>query len=111
MAKKKEEYGNESIKSLKGADRVRKRPAVIFGSDGVEGCAHSIFEIVSNSIDEARDGHGNKINVTLYPTLAAVSPSITIKLKNAGTGILCSANCTREANMARVAATMTSPLA
>jgi len=67
MAKKKEEYGNESIKSLKGADRVRKRPAVIFGSDGVEGCAHSIFEIVSNSIDEARDGHGNKINVTLYP--------------------------------------------
>ena len=47
MAKKKEEYGNESIKSLKGADRVRKRPAVIFGSDGVEGCAHSIFEIVS----------------------------------------------------------------
>ena len=55
---KKQEYGNESITSLKGADRVRKRPAVIFGSDGVEGCAHSIFEIVSNSIDEARDGHG-----------------------------------------------------
>ncbi len=118
MAKKKEEYGNESIKSLKGADRVRKRPAVIFGSDGVEGCAHSIFEIVSNSIDEARDGHGNKINVTLYPDHSVEVedfgrgiPSITIKLKNAGTGILCSANCTREANMARVAATMTSPLA
>ena len=48
---RKQEYGNESITSLKGADRVRKRPAVIFGSDGVEGCAHSIFEIVSNSID------------------------------------------------------------
>ena len=64
---KKQVYGNESIKSLKGADRVRKRPAVIFGSDGVEGCAHSIFEIVSNSIDEARDGYGDKINVTLYP--------------------------------------------
>ena len=63
---KKQEYGNESIKSLKGADRVRKRPAVIFGSDGVEGCAHSIFEIVSNSIDEARDGYGNRINVTLF---------------------------------------------
>ena len=46
---------------------MRKRPAVIFGSDGVEGCAHSIFEIISNSIDEARDGHGNRINVTLYP--------------------------------------------
>ena len=61
---KKTNYGNESISSLKGADRVRKRPAVIFGSDGVEGCAHSIFEIVSNSIDEARDGHGDTINVT-----------------------------------------------
>ena len=61
---RKQEYGNESITSLKGADRVRKRPAVIFGSDGVEGCAHSIFEIVSNSIDEARDGHGDTINVT-----------------------------------------------
>ena len=65
MAKKQQEYGNDSIRQLKGADRVRKRPAVIFGSDGVEGCAHSIFEIISNSIDEARDGHGNRINVTL----------------------------------------------
>ena len=67
MAKKQQEYGNDSIRQLKGADRVRKRPAVIFGSDGVEGCAHSIFEIISNSIDEARDGHGNRINVTLFP--------------------------------------------
>ena len=67
MPKKQQEYGNETIRQLKGADRVRKRPAVIFGSDGVEGCAHSIFEIVSNSIDEARDGHGNRINVTLFP--------------------------------------------
>ena len=66
MAAKKQEYGNESITALKGADRVRKRPAVIFGSDGVEGCAHSIFEIVSNSIDEARDGYGDTINVTRY---------------------------------------------
>ena len=53
---KKATYGNESIKSLRGADRVRKRPAVIFGSDGLEGCEHSIFEIMSNSIDEAREG-------------------------------------------------------
>ena len=53
MAKKKE-YGNESIRSLKGADRVRKRPAVIFGSDGIEGCQHSVFEIMSNSIDEGQ---------------------------------------------------------
>lgn len=63
---KKQEYGNESIKSLKGADRVRKRPAVIFGSDGLEGCEHSIFEIMSNSIDEAREGYGNKICVTRF---------------------------------------------
>lgn len=63
---KKASYGNESIKSLKGAERVRKRPAVIFGSDGLEGCEHSIFEIMSNSIDEAREGRGNKIIVTRY---------------------------------------------
>lgn len=63
---KKPEYGNESITSLKGADRVRKRPAVIFGSDGLEGCEHSVFEIISNSIDEAREGHGKKIIITRY---------------------------------------------
>ena len=65
MAKAKE-YGNESIKALKGADQVRLRPAVIFGSDGIEGCQHSIFEIMSNSIDEAREGRGNKIVVTRF---------------------------------------------
>ena len=66
MAVKKESYGNESITSLKGADRVRKRPAVIFGSDGLEGCEHSFFEILSNSIDEAREGYGNVIEVTRF---------------------------------------------
>ncbi len=66
MPKKAAEYGNESITSLKGADRVRKRPGVIFGSDGLEGCAHSIFEIISNSIDEARGGKGDRIVVTKY---------------------------------------------
>ena len=63
---KKPEYGNESITSLKGADRVRKRPAVIFGSNGLEGCQHSVFEIISNSIDEAREGHGKKIVITRF---------------------------------------------
>ena len=58
------EYGNTSISQLKGADRVRKRPAVIFGSDGLEGCQHAVFEILSNAIDEAREGHGNIITVT-----------------------------------------------
>lgn len=62
----KKEYGNEAIRSLKGADRVRKRPAVIFGSDGLAGCKHSAFEIISNSVDEAHQGYGKKIIVTRY---------------------------------------------
>ncbi|MBQ3860422.1 MAG: DNA topoisomerase [Clostridia bacterium] len=64
--KKKETYNNQSITSLKGADRVRKRPAVIFGSDGLEGAEHSVFEILSNSVDEAREGYGNIIRVTAF---------------------------------------------
>jgi DNA gyrase subunit B len=60
------QYDNSSISQLKGADRVRKRPAVIFGSDSLEGCQHAFFEILSNAIDEAREGHGNIITVTRY---------------------------------------------
>lgn len=63
---KKASYGNDNISQLKGADRVRKRPAVIFGSDGLEGCQHSVFEILSNAIDEAREGYGDKVVVTKY---------------------------------------------
>ena len=63
-------YGNASITALKGADRVRKRPGVIFGSDGLEGCEHSFFEILSNSVDEAREGHGDIITVTAYRDLS-----------------------------------------
>ncbi len=63
---KKQSYGNESISSLKGADRVRKRPAVIFGSDDLTGCEHAVFEILSNAIDEAREGHGDLVIVTRY---------------------------------------------
>ncbi len=73
MATKKEtpkQYNDQSIKALKGADRVRKRPGVIFGSDGLEGCQHSFFEILSNSVDEAREGHGNEITVTAYNDLS-----------------------------------------
>ncbi|MBR0231473.1 MAG: DNA topoisomerase [Clostridia bacterium] len=66
MAKKTAEYNDQTISSLKGADRVRLRPAVIFGSDGIEGCEHSFFEILSNAIDEYREGYGTKINVTVY---------------------------------------------
>ena len=66
MPKKTADYGNDSIKKLEGPDRVRKRPGVIFGSDGLDGCEHSVFEIISNSIDEAREGFGNKITVTRF---------------------------------------------
>ncbi len=76
----KKTYGNESISSLKGAERVRKRPGVIFGSDGIEGCEHSIFEILSNSIDEAREGHGDVINVTYFK-------DYSIEIEDHGRGI------------------------
>ncbi len=66
MSKPTAEYGNESISQLKGADRVRKRPGVIFGSDGLDGCQHAVFEILSNSIDEAREGYGKVITLTRY---------------------------------------------
>ena len=60
------QYGNESISTLKGAERVRLRPSVIFGSDGLGGCQHAVFEILANAIDEAREGHGDKILVILH---------------------------------------------
>ncbi|MCL2164608.1 MAG: toprim domain-containing protein [Oscillospiraceae bacterium] len=75
-----DEYGNDSISSLKGADRVRLRPAVIFGSDGLQGCEHSIFEILSNSIDEAREGFGEVIEVTRFK-------DNSIMIKDYGRGI------------------------
>ena len=71
MAKKQQEqYGNSSISMLKGEDRVRKRPAVMFGSDDLEGCKHAVFEILSNAIDEAREGYGDTIIVTRYQDLS-----------------------------------------
>ena len=73
-------YDDESIKSLKGADRVRKRPGVIFGSDGLDGCEHAVFEIISNSIDEAREGHGKVIEVTYFKDLS-------IEVRDYGRGI------------------------
>ncbi len=66
MSKSTDMYGNDSISQLKGADRVRKRPGVIFGSDGLDGCEHAVFEILSNAIDEAREGHGDLITLTYF---------------------------------------------
>ena len=77
--KQRQEYGNESITSLKGADRVRLRPGVIFGSDGLEGCQHSFFEILANAIDEARDGFGKVIHVTRH-----IDNSITVEDEGRG---------------------------
>ena len=103
---KKQEYGNESIKSLKGADRVRKRPAVIFGSDGIDGCQHSIFEIMSNSIDEAREGHGTKITVTRF-----LDGLITIKTRINITGNSFSVNFMPAVSTTTAETTMSSHLA
>ncbi len=66
MTKSSVSYGNDSISQLKGADRVRKRPSVIFGSDGLDGCEHAVFEILSNAIDEAREGYGDQITLTAF---------------------------------------------
>lgn len=66
MANKKKEYDSQAITALKGADRIRKRPAVMFGSDGLDGCEHSVFEILSNSVDEAREGYGSEISLRVY---------------------------------------------
>ena len=106
MSKAKPSYGNDSISSLKGADRVRKRPGVIFGSDGLEGCEHAVFEILSNSIDEAREGYGTDIIV--YPlcgrldrsrrTTAAASRSTGTRRNSAITGSSSSASCTQAAS-------------
>lgn len=73
----KESYND--LKALKGPDQVRLRPAVIFGSDSVEGCRHSVFEIISNSIDEAREGYGKKIVITLF-----ADHSITVEDRGRG---------------------------
>ncbi len=80
LGNSKKQYNDESISSLKGADRVRLRPSVIFGSDGLEGCEHTVFEILSNSIDEAREGYGNKIKVTRYK-------DHSIRIRDYGRGI------------------------
>ena len=60
------EYGNDSIESLKGAERVRRKPEVYLGTSGLEGCEHAFFEILANSLDESREGYGNIISITVW---------------------------------------------
>jgi DNA gyrase subunit B len=68
MAKKNivKEYGDDSIESLQGAERVRKKPEVYLGTNGLEGCQHAFFEILANSMDESREGYGNVITITVW---------------------------------------------
>ena len=109
---KNHDYGNEAISALKGADRVRLRPSVIFGSDGLEGCEHAVFEIMSNAIDEARAGYGSEIWVTRFA-------DGSFQVEDSGRGCPVdwnekeqrSANCTPAANMAAMAAVMNMPWA
>ena len=79
-------YGNESISALKGADRVRKRPGVIFGSAGLDGCQHAVFEILSNSIDEAKEGHGKRIIDGLYRPYHGVFAGLPPRRRIGGNG-------------------------
>ena len=74
------EYNDQSISALKGADRIRLKPAAILGSDGLEGCEHAFFEILANSVDEAREGYGNVIKVT-------VTKDMIITVEDDGRGI------------------------
>lgn len=112
---KKAVYNEESISQLKGADRVRLRPAVIFGSDGIEGCEHAVFEILSNSIDEAREGYGKEITVTRFldgsvevSITAEVCLWTTTKRKSAGTGSCSSVRCMPAVNIIQTTAEHTS---
>ena len=105
MAKSTANYGNDSIRQLKDEERVRLRPAVIFGSDGLDGCAHAAFEILSNSVDEAREGYGNRITVTAsrtgpsrWRTSAAAARSTGTPPRSATTGSSCSASSTPAAS-------------
>ena len=117
--KQQKAYGNESISSLKGADRVRLRPAVIFGSDGLEGCEHAVFEILSNAIDEAREGYGKQILVTRFADhsievedFGRGCPVDWNEKRGGTTGSSSSASSTRAANIRTIpAATTNSPSA
>ena len=80
MAKKQPKYDDSNIELLNGEDRVRKKPAVIFGSDGLDGCEQAFFEILSNSVDEAREGYGSEVLVTVYKDM-------TIQVEDSGRGV------------------------
>ena len=113
-----EQYDNSSISMLKGEERVRKRPAVIFGSDDLEGCKHAVFEILSNAIDEAREGHGDTVIVTRYEDLSVEvedfgrgCPVTITRKKSVITGNWFSVKCMPAASTVKMARTMSTLLA
>ena len=64
--KKTDEYSAKNLEVLEGLDAVRMRPGMYIGSTGIKGLHHILWEIVDNAIDEAANGHANRIKVTLY---------------------------------------------
>lgn len=59
-------YNNESIRAIKGADRIRNRPEVMLGTRGIDGAKHTVIEIVGNATDEKLSGYGDKLIIKLY---------------------------------------------
>ena len=66
-------YDIDSLKKLKGAEPIRKRPASMLGSGGLDGAKHTFWEIVGNTLDEISSGYGDQIEVKYYPEDGSIS--------------------------------------